>query len=98
MRVLGQHPTRHDPRRPHTGAPRRSAGPSVTVAGLLSGVDILRALSRMRVGDLVLVPAAALRDGVFLDNMTVDELSAAVGAPVIAAGTPAEAWRACRGA
>lgn len=73
----------------------RLFGPSVTVAGLLSGADIRSALRRIDPGDLVLVPAAAVRDGVFLDDMTVEELSAAVGPPVVAASTPAEALRAC---
>lgn len=51
-------------------------GPSVTVAGLLTGQDILRALRGKRLGDLVLVPANALKEdeNVFLDGMTLDAL------------------------
>ena len=74
----------------------RLFGPSVTVAGLLSGADILKTISSRALGDLVLVPGAGVRAGVFLDDMTLDQLSAAVGVPVIAADTPAEALRACQ--
>jgi putative radical SAM enzyme (TIGR03279 family) len=51
-------------------------GPTVTVAGLLTGRDILRALRNKRVGDIVLVPANALKEDeeVFLDGMTVEQL------------------------
>jgi putative radical SAM enzyme (TIGR03279 family) len=60
-------------------------GPSVTVAGLLTGRDILRTLRRKRVGDLLLIPACALKDDerLFLDGMHLQELEAAVGVPVL---------------
>jgi len=54
-------------------------GGAVTVAGLLAGRDFLCALEGKELGDKLLIPAAALReDNVFLDDMTLDELSAAL--------------------
>jgi putative radical SAM enzyme (TIGR03279 family) len=51
-------------------------GPSVTVAGLLTGQDLLQALKGRRLGDLVLIPASALKEDedVFLDNMRLEQL------------------------
>jgi putative radical SAM enzyme (TIGR03279 family) len=71
-------------------------GRSVTTAGLLAGRDIARALQGLSV-DLALVPGTALKEGtVFLDDMTLHELSDLVGVPLAAAGTPAEATAAIR--
>lgn len=76
--------------------PNRLFGRSVTVAGLLAGRDIARAL-RSRGADLALVPAAAVREGEgFLDGMTIPELEKVVGAPVMTAGSPLEAAAALR--
>jgi putative radical SAM enzyme (TIGR03279 family) len=57
--------------------PNRFFGPSVTVTGLLTGGDILRALRGMQLGDLLMVPAEALKedDDMFLDGMSLDQLS-----------------------
>jgi NifB/MoaA-like Fe-S oxidoreductase len=62
----------------------RLFGPQVTVAGLLCGRDIAEAAVGMNPGDELLVPQAALRSGecVFLDGMTVGQLSAALAVPV----------------
>ncbi len=51
-------------------------GPSVTVAGLLTGRDLLDALKGKRVGDMVIFPSNMLKEdeGVFLDGMTLEEL------------------------
>ena len=61
-------------------------GGNIAVAGLLTGRDILRQLSRVPLGDLVLLPAVALRDaaGVFLDDLTPADLEAQLGVPVAA--------------
>ncbi|RDV84006.1 DUF512 domain-containing protein [Ammonifex thiophilus] len=74
-------------------------GSTVTVAGLLTGRDIKRALlaypSRP---DLVVVPAAALKEGrLFLDDLTLEELAAELGYQVRAAGTPEELVRLLTG-
>jgi putative radical SAM enzyme (TIGR03279 family) len=59
-------------------------GGSVQVAGLLTGADIQRQLAGGPLGDTVLVPAVALRDGagVFLDDLTPADLAASLGVPV----------------
>jgi putative radical SAM enzyme (TIGR03279 family) len=50
-------------------------GETVTVAGLLGGRDILRALEGSRAGDLVMLPAEALNaDGRFIDDLSRAEL------------------------
>jgi putative radical SAM enzyme (TIGR03279 family) len=59
-------------------------GKSIGVAGLLTGQDIQAQLAGRVVGDEVLVPATAIRDGagVFLDDLTPDEIGAALGTRV----------------
>lgn len=60
----------------HVIAKNRFFGPSVTVTGLLTGVDILRALQGKRLGDMVLIPSNTLKEDedVFLDNMSLEQL------------------------
>lgn len=62
----------------------RFFGESITVAGLLTGKDILEQLSVEELGDELLIPQAALRHGedVFLCGMTTAELSEKLGVPV----------------
>jgi putative radical SAM enzyme (TIGR03279 family) len=68
---------------------------TTTVAGLLTGQDIVRQL-RPRgegLGDMVVLPAVAFRetDGRSLDNLPLEEISVLLGGvPVAIAGTPAE--------
>src|SRR6267378_1317101 len=65
--------------------PNRFFGGTVSVTGLLTGEDIARHLATLgALGEAVVVPAVALRDrdGVFLDDMTRDDLSAALHVPV----------------
>lgn len=65
--------------------PNTFFGGSVGVAGLLTGQDIQRHLAaRGDLGELVLIPAVALRDGegVFLDDLTPAEVGAALGVEV----------------
>lgn len=62
----------------------RFFGLSVTVAGLLTGRDIYHTLKGKRNGDLVLVPANALKEDedLFLDGMTLAELEERLAVPV----------------
>ena len=72
-----------------TAVPNAFFGGTVAVAGLLTGQDIQRHLATLGdLGDAVLVPAVALRDGdgVFLDDLTPADLARALGVPV----TPVE--------
>lgn len=62
-------------------------GSPVTVSGLLTGGDLVRGL-RGEEGAAVLITECMLRDGeqVFLDDMTLEEVSRALGKPVIPVG------------
>ncbi len=65
----------------------RYFGPSVTVAGLLAGADILNAVGRTRPGDLVLLPGEALnRDGLFIDGMTLCRVEERLAPAAVRAG------------
>ena len=59
-------------------------GESVTVSGLLTGQDILEQMKSENLGSELIIPDNSLRDGeeVFLDDMTVAQLSEALGVPV----------------
>ena len=56
-------------------------GSSVTVAGLLTGSDIAKALAGKRPGDMVILPAEALKaeEQIFLDGMSLAHLAAVLG-------------------
>ena len=58
-------------------AENRFFGESVTVAGLLTGSDLLYALQDKPLGDELFIPDVMLRyeQDMFLDNMTLEELS-----------------------
>ena len=57
-------------------------GETVTVAGLLAGRDIAAQLAGSDLGDVALLPTVAVRDDVFMDDWTIDQVSAALGVPV----------------
>ena len=60
-------------------------GESVTVAGLLTGQDVLAQLDGVKLGEELIIPDVMLRDGedVFLDDMTVSQLSEKLSVPVV---------------
>ncbi|MBJ6802630.1 DUF512 domain-containing protein [Geomonas propionica] len=62
----------------------RLFGPTVTVTGLVCGADVVAALQGMELGDLVLVPDVMLKEGegVFLDDLTLDDVEQQLGAEV----------------
>jgi hypothetical protein len=68
-------------------------GDSITVAGLLSGGDILQAARKAPRADYYCIPRAALNaDEIFLDGLTLEELKKSLApADVVVAGDPAEA-------
>lgn len=74
-------------------------GPSVTVAGLLTGQDILQALKGKRLGELVLIPASSLKEDedVFLDNMRVEQLEQALSVKVLKVENLSEVLTVLRG-
>jgi NifB/MoaA-like Fe-S oxidoreductase len=62
-------------------------GETVTVAGLLGGRDILRALDHGRAGDLILFPAEALNaDDRFIDDFSRAELVERLGPADVRSG------------
>jgi putative radical SAM enzyme (TIGR03279 family) len=76
-------------------------GRGIGVAGLLTGRDIQIQLGQLQradrgLGDAVLVPAVALRDGagVFLDDLTPADLAATLATPVVAVEPDAPAFLA----
>src|SRR5262249_38878808 len=60
-------------------------GRAITVAGLLAGQDVARALSGRPLGDVVLIPRVALTEtkGVFLDDTAPADLARHLGVPVV---------------
>ncbi len=64
--------------------PNEFFGAALTVAGLLPGEDLARALSGRSLGDGVLVPGAAVQEtrGVFLDDVSPSDLALHLGVPV----------------
>jgi putative radical SAM enzyme (TIGR03279 family) len=69
-------------------AENRFLGRSITVAGLLSGRDIVAALRGKDPGQFVIIPdeAVSRADGILLDNLSPADLSASLGKPVYASG------------
>lgn len=60
-------------------------GERITVAGLLTGQDLVKQLSQIALGEEVLLPGCVLRAGeeVFLDDMTLSEMKMTLQAPVV---------------
>ena len=68
-------------------------GEAITVSGLLTGSDLAKQLSGQDLGEELLLPINMLRSGerVFLDDMTVDELSEQLNIPIRIVDTPGAA-------
>ena len=60
-------------------------GEKITVSGLITGQDLIEQLSRRKLGDRLLIPCNMLRSGedVFLDDITITELSEKLGKEII---------------
>lgn len=58
----------------------RYFGPLITVSGLITGTDLIHALSGKELGEALLLPENMLRSGesVFLDDITMEEVQAAL--------------------
>lgn len=70
-------------------------GHNVTVAGLLTGQDLINGLTGHDLGGKVLIPSVMLRNGdsTFLDDITVEELSRHLRTPVVPVDGPADLVR-----
>jgi putative radical SAM enzyme (TIGR03279 family) len=66
--------------------PNRFFGEQVTVAGLLTGSDLMRAINPGEAGELLVLPEVMLKkdEPVFLDDVTLPELSEHLGVKVAA--------------
>ena len=64
-------------------------GPEITVAGLVTGGDLIAQLRGRPLGERLIIPATMLRagDNVFLDDVTTDDAAAALGVPVTPCGS-----------
>jgi NifB/MoaA-like Fe-S oxidoreductase len=60
-------------------------GDKITVAGLLTGKDLLEQLDGQVLGDELLIPSVSLRreGDLFLDNITLEQLSEKLKIPII---------------
>ncbi len=78
-----------------TEVTNRFYGPSVTVAGLLAGQDLLDAVESPQPGDLILLPAETLnQDDLFIDSLSLSHFREAVApARVLPAYEVTEALR-----
>ena len=67
-------------------------GSSVTVAGLITGSDPLQHFQDKELGDILFLPEAMLRreSDVFLDGMTVGELSSRLGIDIVLVSCPTD--------
>jgi len=77
----------------------RLFGESVTVCGLVAGNDIIAALEGVEIGEALLVPDVMLKEGegVFLDDVGLDELGRRLGCRVIVFdATPQGCYEAIR--
>ena len=61
----------------------RLFGDTVTVAGLIAGRDIIDQLRGRDLGEALFVPSISVRDGMFIDNITLDQVERELGARVI---------------
>ncbi len=64
-------------------------GEKITVSGLITGQDLVKQLSGRDLGDRLLLPASMLRSGedVFLDDMTLGQVEAALQVRIIVVGS-----------
>lgn len=77
----------------------RLFGDTVTVTGLVCGQDIVAALQGVDLGDLVLVPDVMIKEGegVFLDDLSIEDLERELGKPVLVVeSTPFGIYEALR--
>ncbi len=65
--------------------PNQFFGTEITVSGLITGKDIIAELEKRELGSQVLFPANMLRfeGDIFLDDVTIDELSKRLGVPCV---------------
>ncbi len=67
-------------------------GEQITVSGLLTATDIIEQLRDKPLGEVLLIPASTLRaeGDVLLDDLSPEDISSALGVPVVPSQTDAE--------
>lgn len=75
---------------PVVAVPNRFYGGGVSVAGLLTGRDLLDELTGRNLGRLILPAVVLNADGRFLDDMTPAQVADALGVPVLFCDGPAD--------
>ncbi len=77
----------------------RFFGPLVTVAGLLTGSDVLHALKGRRLGSMLMIPSNALKEDedLFLDGMSLDQVERTLKVKVVPVGSFRDMVDALRG-
>lgn len=70
-------------------------GQTITVAGLVTGGDLIAQLRGKELGSRLLIPASMLRSGerVFLDDVTVEQVERELGVAVVAVAQ--DGWELC---
>lgn len=70
-------------------------GENITVAGLITGQDIINQIKNETLGDFLLIPSVMLRDDTFLDDITVNDVEKETKTKVRICGpTPADMFEA----
>lgn len=74
-------------------------GQDLVVTGLLTGADLIDALAGQDLGDQLLLPSVMLRHGsaLFLDDLTVSQVSARLGIPILPVADAQDLVAACLG-
>jgi NifB/MoaA-like Fe-S oxidoreductase len=62
-------------------------GGGINVAGLVTGSDIIAALAGRDAGEEIIVPEIMVRQGRFLDDVTLEDVEKAAGRAVRVVGT-----------
>lgn len=75
-------------------------GQNLVVTGLLTGADLIDGLAGRDLGDQLLLPSVMLRHGspLFLDDLTVDQVAARLGVPILPVADAQGLVTACLGA
>jgi NifB/MoaA-like Fe-S oxidoreductase len=77
----------------------RLFGSTITVTGLIAGKDIVAAVAGRNIGSFLLVPDVMLKEGegLFLDDVSLNELERRTGCPVVVFdSTPAGFYKSLR--
>ena len=74
-------------------------GQNLVVTGLLTGADLIDGLAGRELGDQLLLPSVMLRHGssLFLDDLTVDQVAAKLGVPILPVADAQGLVTACLG-